>query len=171
MLNKVFLIADTHFNHKKIIDYCKRPFDSIEEMNEVLIKNWNEKVSSNDLVIHIGDFGFGSFEELKQVFDRLNGIKYLVMGNHDLRGGYKFYKDLGFEKVYKKEFQFGIYVFSHKPKKIDDGYINIYGHIHNSLIPKEFDDDKHICISVERINYAPIKLEELLEDSNNEKIY
>ena len=164
MKSKVFLIADTHFNHKKIIDYCKRPFISTEDMNNVLIDNWNKKVSTDDLIIHVGDFGLGSFEELKVIFDRLNGIKYLVMGNHDLIGGCKFYKKLGFERVYKKQFQFGKYIFSHKPVKVEDGYINIYGHIHNSPIPKEFNDSKHICISVERINYSPIELEELLED-------
>lgn len=164
MINKTYLIADTHFNHKRIIEYCKRPYDTIEDMNEDLIKKWNKVVSKNDTVIHVGDFGFGSFDELKRIFDKLNGIKYLIMGNHDLRAGYNFYKDLGFVEVFKKEMVFGNLVFSHKPKKIPDNFINIYGHIHNSDVPIEYDDEKHKCVSVEKINYTPVNLEELLEE-------
>lgn len=70
-----FFIADTHFNHSKIIEYCNRPFQSAEEMNEVLITNWNSKVKDGDIVYHLGDFGGG---ELREVFDRLNGKLYYI---------------------------------------------------------------------------------------------
>lgn len=162
MISKTYLIADTHFNHKRIIEYCKRPYSNVEEMNEDLIRKWNNVVSKNDIVIHVGDFGFGSFDELKDIFDRLNGNKYLVMGNHDLRAGYNFYKELGFIAVFKKEMLLKNIVISHKPKDIPDDFINIYGHIHNADVPSEFNDKKHFCVSVEKINYLPIELETLL---------
>ena len=51
MISKTYLIADTHFNHKRIIEYCKRPYSNVEEMNEDLIRKWNNVVSKNDIVI------------------------------------------------------------------------------------------------------------------------
>jgi len=72
--------SDTHFGHNKIIEYCKRPFKSLEEMNETLIKNWNEVVKTDDTVFHLGDFSFRGFHTYK---NRLNGNIILVQGNHD----------------------------------------------------------------------------------------
>jgi len=77
-----YFVSDTHFNHNNIIKYCDRPFDSVEEMNEVLIKNWNSVVSEGDIVYFLGDFSMslGAVEELTK---RLNGHKKLITGNHD----------------------------------------------------------------------------------------
>ena len=52
----IFFTSDTHFNHKAIISYCSRPFESVEEMNDRLIDNWNQVVKPNDTVYHLGDF-------------------------------------------------------------------------------------------------------------------
>ena len=80
---KVFIISDTHFGHENIIKYCNRPFSSVEEMDEKMIKNWNETVSNNDVVLHLGDFGLGKKEYIASIVKRLNGKKILIMGNHD----------------------------------------------------------------------------------------
>ena len=81
------VVSDTHFNHANIIKYCSRPFESIEQMNEELIKRWNNTVAKDDIVYHLGDFAFGSKEQLKEILGRLNGRVRLVMGNHDHKKG------------------------------------------------------------------------------------
>lgn len=77
----LFFTSDTHFNDPEIIKYCNRPFKSVGEMNEILIENWNKKVGVCDYVFHLGDFGIGNWTP---ILDRLNGIIYLMIGNHDM---------------------------------------------------------------------------------------
>lgn len=62
-----FFIADTHFNHANIIRYCKRPFSNVEEMNNVLIENINSKVGEADILWHLGDWGFGRCEGIREL--------------------------------------------------------------------------------------------------------
>lgn len=81
-MNKTFFIADTHFGENNIRRYENRPFESAEEMDALLIKNWNSVVSSDDEVYVLGDFGADKKEA--EVLADLNGIKYLVKGNHDV---------------------------------------------------------------------------------------
>ena len=78
-------IADLHFGHSNIIRFDKRPFSSIEEMNETLINNWNKKVKSNDTTYILGDFCWGKEPEWISILNRLNGNKVLIRGNHDLK--------------------------------------------------------------------------------------
>lgn len=83
----IWFTADTHFLHKNIIEYSKRPFSSLEEMTAVIIDNWNEKVKRGDLIYHLGDFalGFGkiSIKPIDNILTKLNGNKILIAGNHD----------------------------------------------------------------------------------------
>jgi len=79
--------SDTHFFHKNIIDYDMRPFSNVDEMQECIIRNWNNTVSKKDIVYHLGDFAFGNPKRWKAITDRLNGNITLVRGNHDLQNG------------------------------------------------------------------------------------
>lgn len=54
----VFFVSDTHFNHRRIIDYCVRPFGSVKEMNQGIIERWNSIVHDDDTVFHLGDVYF-----------------------------------------------------------------------------------------------------------------
>jgi calcineurin-like phosphoesterase family protein len=97
---ETFFTADTHFGHKNVIPYCKRPYENVEEMNEDLIKRWNEVVKPHDVVWHLGDFAFQNKEKTQETIARLNGHKVLLKGNHDGRT-VTFYLDAGFAEVHK----------------------------------------------------------------------
>ena len=78
-----FFTSDTHFGHKNIIHLAERPFKDVQEMNEMLVKNWNDTVSPNDTVFHLGDVALGPIRESLEYIRRLNGDIRLVIGNHD----------------------------------------------------------------------------------------
>ena len=81
----VWFTSDTHFYHLNIIRFCSRPFGSIEEMNDELVRRWNETVPPDGVVFHLGDFAFGGPKEWTDILSRLNGRIFLVLGNHDMR--------------------------------------------------------------------------------------
>lgn len=79
-----FITSDTHFSHRNILHLGEgRPFESIEQHDNALANNWNTVVQPSDMVIHLGDTAFGNREQTLRIFERLNGIKILVPGNHD----------------------------------------------------------------------------------------
>ena len=79
----IWFTSDTHFFHKNVIPYCSRPFKTIEEMHEAIISNWNSCVGVNDIVYHLGDFGFANGKKLADIRARLSGRIHLILGNHD----------------------------------------------------------------------------------------
>lgn len=89
-----YYIADLHYYHKNLIKRMDtRPFATIEEMNEKMIEIHNEVVRKNDEVVFIGDLSFGNGKETMEIVKRLNGIKYLIEGNHD----HKYLQDKDFD--------------------------------------------------------------------------
>lgn len=78
-----FYIADTHFGHEKVIEFCRRPFKNIEEMDEVIIKNWNEVVNHEDHVYILGDMIYRNKKEPSYYLKQLKGHKHLILGNHE----------------------------------------------------------------------------------------
>lgn len=75
--------SDSHFGHANIIEYCKRPFATVDEMDKALIENWNSIVKQGDLVIHVGDFAFTRNHDPNQYLKHLQGTIILIAGNHD----------------------------------------------------------------------------------------
>lgn len=164
-MGKQYFIADTHFNHDKIIDFCDRPYKNVLEMNKTIINNWNKTVKSDDVVYHLGDFAFDNIETITKFRSLLNGKIFLVMGNHD-RYSVKRYYDAGFDRVYDKPILIcnQDVILSHEPVFITNSmpFCNIFGHVHNNVIYKTVTENSY-CVSVERINYTPISLEEIIK--------
>ena len=84
-MSTIFFTADLHLGHRRIIcpDHHNRPFKSVEDMNEALITNWNQRVKAGDIVYHLGDFSFSRKADIVNQLERLNGRKFFVRGNHD----------------------------------------------------------------------------------------
>ena len=85
MSQDIYFTSDLHIGHKNILEYSKRPFESIEEHDEMLVQNWNSIVKPGDLIYCLGDFALCSAERATSIAKRLMGNKYLVFGNHDKR--------------------------------------------------------------------------------------
>ena len=81
-----YYIADCHFYHRNLLtEMDNRGYESVEQMNEVMIEKWNKKVHAHDEVIILGDLSLGSGQETNQLLRRLKGKLYLIRGNHDDR--------------------------------------------------------------------------------------
>ena len=156
-MRNIWVISDTHFGHANIIEYCDRPFSSVDEMNHVLVENWNKVVQDEDIVYHLGDVYFKNHSMLSA----LKGRKRLILGNHD--NGL----DQNLRNVFQKIMvwrmfpEFGLlltHVPVHQNSLSEKCPVNVHGHIHNN----ERDYGKQYKnVSVEVINYTPINIEEL----------
>ena len=176
MTDDVFVIGDCHFWHSNIIKYCNRPwwkkdesgFDipDVEKMNEEMIKIWNSVITSDNQTVYVnGDFCFGNRVKVKEIFDRLNGRKRIVLGNHD-RCKFKDYYEIGFDRVYDKPILLDNFcILSHEPLqwvKGGDVYMNVYAHVHTQEMYKDYTSNS-FCTSAERLNYKPIRFTEIFK--------
>jgi calcineurin-like phosphoesterase family protein len=167
----IYLISDTHFNHKNVIAYENRPFPTADLMNDTMIKNWNSIVKDDDIVIHLGDVALGKETSLKYIIPSLKGRKILIKGNHDGKSK-QFYYDCGFEEVVHTkflEYKGQIIFLSHEPSsrpgdKKEKYDLHCYGHVHS-----KYQDElptiarNGACLCVERWGYKPVSLDEIIE--------
>lgn len=79
----LFVTADEHYGHTNILKFCNRPFGSVREMNEELIRRHNKVVSEEDFVIHAGDFAMTGKQYTENIIRRLNGTHFFLKGSHD----------------------------------------------------------------------------------------
>ncbi|MBW4606355.1 MAG: metallophosphoesterase family protein [Hassallia sp. WJT32-NPBG1] len=166
----IWFTSDTHFGHKNILKYTSRPFSSIEEMDEVLIENWNSKVASDDEVYHLGDVGLYSPGKLRKILDKLNGKIYLIRGNHDesaqtCKDRFEWIKDYyellmpdsdgyqGKQLIILFHYAMRVWQASHY------GSYHLYGHSHGELP----DDPNSLSfdVGVDCHNYAPINYDDV----------
>lgn len=81
---KRFYIADMHFGHENIIGYDNRPFINSKSMDDYMIYRWNMAVGKGDEVYILGDmFWKQNQKEMQDILNKLNGMKHLILGNHD----------------------------------------------------------------------------------------
>ena len=177
-----FLVSDTHFGHEKTCTVFKRedgsplrPFASAEEMDEEMIRRWNDRVRPNDKVYHLGDVVMS--RKFLQVLSRLNGDKVLIRGNHDIfqLADYTQY----FRDVRGYDVKNGM-ILSHIPvhtESLARFGTNIHGHLHAHRVMKmrgvdvrtgevlysDEIDPRYHCVCVEHTDYAPISLEEVYD--------
>lgn len=161
----MYLIADTHFGHENIIKYEERPFGNVEEMDRALIENWNNVVSKNSKVFHLGDVFLTHTERQFEIFNQLNGEITLIRGNHDSQSYHKLINRIGFKAVHDKYWLSDKVVLTHRPMEVNDDMLNIHGHIHGLFYKNsKWKDKNHFCASVELINYEPIHLAKIIEE-------
>ena len=163
-----FFISDTHFGHANVIKFDNRPFANVDEMDERMIKLWNETVKPNDEVYHLGDVAFHTAERAEKIIKRLNGHKHLIFGNHDkvVRNN-RAVRDLfastrEYHEVREKELRFCLF---HYPigewNQAHRGAYHQHGHCHgNYEYPRE---GKIMDVGACCIGYKPISLDEVVE--------
>ena len=139
IMSKAFFTADTHFGHANIIGYCARPFASVEEMDEAMIANWNAVVGADDVVWHLGDFALrADAKHVGAVFRRLNGVKHLVLGNHDKQATRDLpWANRGGVQIADKTYDGQRAIMCHYGLRVwpgmQRGAISLYGHSHGRL--------------------------------------
>lgn len=170
-MSNIWVISDTHFGHRNIIEYCNRPFKTTYLMNEAIRDNWNSVVKPEDKVYHLGDvyMGWNEQEDILHFLNSLNGKKRLILGNHD--NGKDQILQKAFQKidVWRMFPEFGL-LLTHVPvhesalyrgstgnEKEPKKLLNIHGHIHENQSPTI--DHRNVC--VEHLNYRPINIEKL----------
>jgi calcineurin-like phosphoesterase family protein len=167
-MSNVFLVSDTHFGHAGVCKFLRddgvtklRPWDSPEEMDEEMVKRWNETVGPKDKVYHLGDVVIN--RKALITLSRLNGDKVLIKGNHDifrLEDYVPYFRDIrGYHVVDN-------FIMSHIPVHADSkGRFagNIHGHLHSNKVMKmhgEKRTDKidpwYECVCVEQTDFRPV---------------
>lgn len=172
------LTSDHHFGHNNIIEYCKRPFTSVAQMNAAMIDSWNNTVAPDDTVYYLGDFAMQP-RLVSEILPQLKGTKILIAGNHDrchpqIGSAKRFlqsYLDAGFESIHTQiEIQIaGNQVLLHhfpyrteiEPKQeyygqrpVDNGGWLIQGHVHQLWKIS----GRQTNVSVENWDFQPVSL-------------
>lgn len=176
-MTNTFFTSDTHFFHDNVIKFCNRPYRDSEEMNYKLILNWNSVVTPADHVWHLGDISFGTVEQTENILYQLNGIKHLIVGNHDRKGRcQKLDWNKHFVSVhdyYRLKVKEGIseykFVLCHFPfSSWEREYYNLHGHWHST--PGDYHSKwKQHDVGVDMNNYTPIKMIDAVERSMHGK--
>jgi calcineurin-like phosphoesterase family protein len=186
----LFFTSDTHYGHTNICrattrwtdaDNVTRDFKSLEHMNTTIVDNINEIVGENDILIHLGDFSFGGFENITEFRSRIicKNI-HLVLGNHDhhiernkddirrLFTSVNHYINLDIRRpstVKKGEIDKFNFILMHFPiaswDGMNDGVMHLHGHVH---LPKHqrIAEGRAIDVGVDGNEMYPLGLFEVI---------
>ena len=179
----VFLVSDTHFGHNGVCRFMRsdgetklRPWDTADEMDEEMVKRWNERVKPSDKVYHLGDVVIN--RKALGIMRRLNGDKVLIRGNHDI------FRDDEYRQHFRELRAYHVMngmILSHIPvheASLGRFGVNIHGHTHANRVMKakginyptgaivyndtEIDPRYH-CVCVEATDFAPILFEDVIK--------
>ena len=179
----VFLVSDTHFGHAGVCRFTHpddpevklRPWDNPDEMDEEMIRRWNDTVRPNDKVYHLGDVVIN--RKALKTLSRLNGDKVLIRGNHDI------FRDDEYREYFRELRAYHVMnglILSHIPvheASLGRFGCNIHGHLHASRVKKARGvdartgeilygteiDPRYWCACVEQTDFAPILFEDALK--------
>jgi len=159
-----FFTADLHISHRNIIDYCKRPFSSIEEMDETIIERWNAVVRKSDEVYVLGDIAFRqSREQMDRLLSRLKGNIHLIQGNHDRASLKNVKRFASFQQIKSIKVAEHTFVLCHYPMRSwpssHHGSFHLYGHCHGTVE----DHGRSTDVGVDCWDYRPVSEEEILD--------
>jgi calcineurin-like phosphoesterase family protein len=160
-----FFTSDTHYGHANIIKYSSRPFSSVEEMNDALVKKINDKVGVDDCLWHLGDFAMGGSQNVKEFRDRINCRNInLILGNHDnikvVTQGNLFNNIYDFHETKVEGRRIVLCHYALKVwNKSHHGSYHLYGHSHGTLP----DDPNSLSfdIGVDCHNLEPLSISEI----------
>ena len=178
----VFLVSDTHFGHTGVCRFTRndgvtklRPWDSPEEMDEAMVRAWNERVKPTDKVYHLGDVVIN--RRALKTLSRLNGDKVLIRGNHDI------FRDDEYREYFRELRAYHVMngmILSHIPVHSDSlgrFGVNIHGHLHANRVMKargvhadtgevlysNYIDPRYHCVCVEQLpDFAPMLFEDVI---------
>lgn len=177
----IYFTSDTHFNHDKEFIWKDRGYGSVDEMNEDIIKKWNEVVTPGDDVYHLGDVMLGDNEKGLYMLNRLNGRIHIVLGNHDTETRRVLYEGSWnvCEIAYADMIKYGknhLYL-SHYPTLIGQfdahkhhGLINLCGHTHQTepFVP-EWHNPYIYNVGMDAHDMRPVGLDEIMMDISRER--
>ena len=175
----VWLVSDTHFGHGGVCRFLKpdgtklRPWDDPDEMDEAMVKLWNERVKPNDRVYHLGDVVIN--RRCLPTLKRLNGEKILIRGNHDV------FRDSEYHEYFRDLRAYHVMpgmIFSHIPihlEGVERFTTNVHGHLHANRVRKingfnsetgkvtysDEVDPRYLCVCVEQTDFSPILFEDV----------
>jgi calcineurin-like phosphoesterase family protein len=177
----VFLYSDPHFGHQGVCRFLRsdgtklRPWDTAEEMDEHLVKVYNERVKPNDKIYFLGDVVIN--RKALKTLARLNGDKVLIRGNHDI------FPDVEYHEYFRELRAYHVMngmILSHIPvheASLGRFGTNIHGHLHwqrvrrprgvnsrsGEILYSDDIDTRYHCVCVEQTpDFAPILFEDVI---------
>jgi calcineurin-like phosphoesterase family protein len=178
----VFLVSDTHFGHAGVCRFTRedgvtklRPWTDPDEMDEEMVRRWNDRVRPSDKVYHLGDVVIN--RRALKTLHRLNGDKVLIRGNHDI------FPDVEYREYFRELRAYHVMngmILSHIPlheASLGRFGVNIHGHLHatrvkkargydvktNTMLYSNEIDPRYHCVCVEQTDYTPILFEDVIK--------
>lgn len=157
----IYFSSDHHFDHDKVIGYCQRPFEDVEQMNEGLIARHNEIVTDEDDVFILGDFCFAGAKRAREHLKRMNGNIIRIKGNHDKNG-------LASSAFKSGKIEYGGMEITlvHKPEHYS-GKLTFCGHMHKEWKYQNWNGQNVIInCGVDQWDYRPVSIDTLIKFYN-----
>ena len=171
--NMIYFTSDLHLGHRGIIEMQNRPFENIQEMNQVLIRNYNAVVHKNDTVYILGDISNHlPRDRANELISKLNGKKILVKGNHDKKYDTELFEEIcDFKTVSLNGVYFALmhYPMLSWPKK-NSGSIQLHGHIHareEYNLQNKVDGITRYDVGVDANCYYPVSVKQIIKFFEN----